>query len=910
MTRINLAPNPSFRLNTDGWHALDGEVLSVSNETAFFGDNSLKISNTGTTIYGAKTGFIPGIVPDTNYTFSVYVYVPNNFYSSYYDDIHMEVSFYSITEVDGVETSVLIGSLLSDTHRVYDVDRWEDNRISISNVSAPPGATHVLVSVVAQEDDLAAGEPFYLDALLIEPSSVLGQYFENLTKHPLANPAAEQDKEKALVNKALTPVPFPHITGPELNADISLGRLVLNTIDEDGTIWVCTDITGWWGQSAPDVPDITRGTQDGSFDVSGRYSARTITLSGVFIPQNKDNLPKALERLVTETDLVRRTTFLRVDEDPIKVAKVRLVGQPSIQTINARGRTEFSITLRAADPIKYSWNTNEIDGNIVQSINGLVTTEDGLGASKTIVVDNQGNASVTSTIKVYGPVGSGSTIRALGRNRDETITLVSRLRDSGAVGLVTSYSRTNLIITATTDADHGLVIGDSIKFSSSMADYADPTEQAYTVTAVSTSAPYTFSYSLVGVQLVSGDLGQDIVENSLGVNAADVRLTLPDTLVIDTYTQEVSFNGNTEGQRSKLEPLIDWIKLDPGTTDLTLTDSFDDYYVISKTYSRSGNTATVTVQFDRAHFMQVGDAANVSLPTLIDISSGSATTTGNTVTISTDGPHGFGPGDIVDVVITEVRNILNKAYTLANTTAVLTLNNTQTWSNGSRIQVALPETVGMSAYSISSNVATIYTGTAHGFVTGDVVSVASPALTQISSKSLTGGTATITTSTAHKLTEGGDVLVSLPTTTSVMTKELDGTTVRMTTSSPHGYVVGDIISVLMPTSKTVTAFAFGGYATQLVTVTTTDSHGFSVGDLITVTFNSTYTAFNGTYYVESVPTNTTFTFFYFGTVSAPVTTDEAATGTITNVTNGILNTSNSAITSVPSPTTFTYTKVS
>lgn len=910
MARINLAPNPSFRLNADGWHALDGEILTISNETSFFGDNSLRISNTGTTTYGVRTDLIPGIVSGTDYTFSIYVYVPNTRSTAYYDDVRMEVSFYSVTVVDGVTTEVLIASSVSDTHRVNDVDRWEDNRISIANINAPPGATHVQITVIAQEDDLAAGEPFHVDALLVEPSSVLGQYFENLTRHPLEDSATEQAKETALVNKALTPVPFPNITGPELNADISLGRLVLNTIDEDGTIWICTDIGGWWGQSAPDVPDITRGTQDGSFDVSGRYAARTITLSGVFIPQNKNNLPKALQRLITETDLVRRSTLLRVDEDPIKVAEVRLIGQPSIETVNARGRTEFSVTLRAADPIKYTWNDNEVHGNTVEYINGLEPNEDGTSASKTVVMDNAGNASVTSKITVTGPAGSGSTIRALGRNRDESITLVSRLRDSGPVGLVTSYSRTNLVVTATTDADHGLVIDDVISFSANMPDYADPTEQTYTVTAVSTSAPYTFSYSLVGVPLAPGDLGDDVIESSLGVNYADVRLSSADTITIDTYTQEVAFNGNTEGQRSKLEPLIDWIKLDPGITDLTFTDSFDDYYVVSKSYTRTGTTATATVQFDRAHFMQVEDVARISMPTLLDISSGSATTSGNTVTITTDGAHGLGPGDLVDVTITEVRNVLTKAYNATTSTATITLNNTQTWAIGDRIQIVLPQTAQTTSYSISSGVATFYTGAAHGFVTGDVVSVASPALTQITSKSMTSGTAVLTTSTAHKLVEGGDVLVTMPTTVSLSARSLSGTTATMTTSSAHNFIVGDKISVALPTTRSVDAFAFGGYNTQLVTVTTTAAHGFSVGDYVTIVFNSTYTAFNGSYYIESIPTTSKFTFFYFGTVSAPVAEDGAATGSITNVTSGVFNTVSSAITSVPSTTTFTYTKVS
>lgn len=46
-----------------------------------------------------------------------------------------------------------------------------------------------------------------------------------------------------------------------------------------------------------------------------------------------------------------------------KVASVRISGKPQIETINARGRTNFSIGLKAADPIKYEYYENSETGN-------------------------------------------------------------------------------------------------------------------------------------------------------------------------------------------------------------------------------------------------------------------------------------------------------------------------------------------------------------------------------------------------------------------------------------------------------------------------------------------------------------------------------------------------------------------
>jgi protein involved in polysaccharide export with SLBB domain len=837
----------------------------------------------------------------------VYVYLPDNpTATQYYNDIEMQVVFYDSSN------NTIGTSPTSGIHRVYDNDRWEDNRLSMV-ATAPAGVSYAIATIQAITDVSSATEIFYLDALLIEQASKINEYFDQLSD----TPANEQGREKELVNRALTPTPIPHITGPELNADISLGRLVFNTVDEDGTVWVCTDLIGWWGQTSPDVPDITRGTEDGSFDVSGRYMSRIITLSGVFLPQSRDYLPKALGRLVTETDLVRRTSTLRVDEDPTKIAEVRLVGQPVITTVNSRGRTEFSLTLRAADPIKYAWAINQVHGYELKSINGLEpdAATSPTSASKSTTAVNAGNTTVTPSITVLGPIGSGSTVRATSRDRDETITLVSALRDAGAIARATSYTRDNLVVTVTTDADHGLLVGDTISFNWTTIDYnIDPQVGDHVVTAIATETPFTFSYSLADVVLFGTDGGQDITAPTTIVGGADVKLTNPDTLVIDNYNKEVSFNGTTIGQRSKLEPLIDWIKLDAGTTTVTLTDSFDNYTVVNKKFSRATTTATATVKFDRAHFLGLNETVNVFLPESLAISTTAAVASSDVVTVNTATAHGLGVGDLVTVEVTESRNVTQKAYNFTTKKATLTLNANQSWADTNRISVTLPSTATATSYAFntSTDIVTITTQSAHGFVQYDKINIANPALSSIATKSMNeSGVATLTTRTAHGLTNAGDALIVLPVSTTLNLKAVSGTTVTMSTTTPHGFSISDRVEISLPTSATVDAFAYGGFATQLVTVTTTAAHGFSIGDQITTAFNSTYDPYEGTYYyIQSIPSATSFTYYYFGSQTAAVANDVDATGTITNVTNTGLNSAGTVITSVPSSTTFTYTKAS
>jgi len=205
----------------------------------------------------------------------------------------------------------------------------------------------------------------------------------------------DQDDKNRLVNKALTKSPTPYLSGLKLKADIKLGALVLNTIDESGVIWVCTDISGWWTLAESELPELVRGWGDGSYDAKGRWASRMLTLKGTFLTQDASQVPAARNKLIEAANLVYRGDWLVVNEEPTlaKASFVRLSGKPDIETVNARGRTEFSIGLKAADPIKYEYIEDSEDGYRTQ-----VFTPSSGTASATLT--NAGNTEVPILIEL------------------------------------------------------------------------------------------------------------------------------------------------------------------------------------------------------------------------------------------------------------------------------------------------------------------------------------------------------------------------------------------------------------------------------------------------------------------------------------------------------------------------------
>lgn len=421
-----------------------------------------------------------------------------------------------------------------------------------------------------------------------------------------------QAQENDLVNRALSKVPHPHLTGLRLSSDIRLGNLTLNTIDGEGTVWVCTDIDNWWNLAPSEIPDIPRGLDDGSYDVRGRRSARILTLTGSILPQQPENAPAARQALMQAVDLVYYGTWLFVDEEPTKAAYVRLSGQPMISNTNRRGRIDFSIPLKAADPIKYSWNTSDSNGystsllNTASSVSNIgnakvagVFTVTGPVTAPAYIVNNGADGSV-QTIKIVKDLRANTyaktvtnaelsagiatvtvaghsfyvddvvTVTGVSTNYNQVEAKITAVTESTisyakSVANVVSISHTSNVATVTTSSNHGLTDGTVIYLKDSSNPLLDGAG------TVANAANTTFTITKTMSNQTTGYGGTVSKQISSASATGTVTLANTDTLEIDTYNTTVLYRGLPDSSRSTLALNVDWIKLVPGNNTFTFS---------------------------------------------------------------------------------------------------------------------------------------------------------------------------------------------------------------------------------------------------------------------------------------------------------------------------------------------------
>jgi hypothetical protein len=532
--RTNTIYNPSFKDGITGWSATVAASIARNTSEGFFGSSCLQVTKGVESNSGAYTSSnISPVSVGLTYAVSAYVKVPEGYENA---DLKLYVAWYNSTNNAG---ATQVGSNeFSLVSIIYSGDSW--TRLG-DFFTAPAGANGMRVGVV-QNSTGSNGEIFLIDAVLVENSSFINQYQVERT----------QSEENKIVDKALSPVPTPFITGIELNADIQINGLILNTIDENNVVWICTDISGWWGQPDPEIQDIPRGLGDGSYDVRGRYTARQLELTGVFLPPDKSYVDASRDKLVRAIDMVKTNGWLIVDEEPTKASRVRLSGRPDITTVNARGRTEFSLGLRAADPIKYEWIQENPEGYDIYELE----LENG---TSTIQVNNIGNTNVTALFQLIGPLGAQTTI-----SNDTTDQYMSTLVSIGGpnhvVGNIVQHARTSNIAAITASTTHELTVGDLVSISNT-------TNVSFNANSVAiSSVDYVDGYTIIYYPNSGANVATAAATGNVTHSEADI-------LEIDTYDREIAFNGFVSGQRSKMETLLDWVTLRPGVNQISVETS-------------------------------------------------------------------------------------------------------------------------------------------------------------------------------------------------------------------------------------------------------------------------------------------------------------------------------------------------
>jgi hypothetical protein len=174
-TRTNLCYNPNFELNLNGWEAAGSQtVIERIENDARFGKNALKCI-TGTSInsgvvFANQSGERIPISPNTEYTVSVYVKIPNG---SPNKVIRMRSRQYS--EVTG---GFVVSIQNYDSVGITSNDGWVRYFFTLISVSA----ANALSFEISQELNNEEGSIFYVDAALIEETASLvpkvNRYFD------------------------------------------------------------------------------------------------------------------------------------------------------------------------------------------------------------------------------------------------------------------------------------------------------------------------------------------------------------------------------------------------------------------------------------------------------------------------------------------------------------------------------------------------------------------------------------------------------------------------------------------------------------------------------------------------------------------------------------------------------------
>jgi hypothetical protein len=643
-----------------------------------------------------------------------------------------------------------------------------------------------------------------------------------------------QAQENFFVDRGLTPLPQPHLTGMKLKADIVLGDFVFNTIDEYGVTWVITDIEGWWQHPEPDMPDIPRGFGDGSYDVKGRYQARILTLAGTFLAPTPDLVEAARDRLIMATDLVYKGAWLKTGTDGKRSSFVRLSGAPEIQTTTARGRTDFSIGLKAADPIKYSWNDQEPDGfNIVEiPARNRVSGTTGL---ETVV--NRGTVAVPVQLEIQGPITAPAYILV---NKDtateKLLAIVSGLRGrltSSIVNKQLAYNENSLtdILTLTTRSPHSFLVGDIVEISGLLEEYLNGDFTVY-----STPTTTTVEFEITNPPAASV---QNVVSKKLLDGSATIETNGPH-----------GFEVGNEIFVANVDSVFNGSYLITSKTDTTFS------YVKSRGVAQrvdrkrlTNNIATLTTSIP--HGFIVGDTVTVSISDINYDGEFEVTS------VSADGYDFSYSSTRTDTRTTTTKSMTNDVATITTSSAhglvsqeTVLVSNVDNTFNGSRIVTGVP-TPTTFTYNLTrdtevaigtrqrfAGVATFITAStdpastespAHGFVVGEEVTL----------KGIIGN-ATYPTS---------GVVTSIPSPISFTIAnpgQPDESAINITTAPiPSVYA-----SKRYVTSKQL----IGGVAT----IYTATAHGFLVGESITLT--GLGSPFDGTFIITSIPFANTFTY--------------------------------------------------
>jgi hypothetical protein len=459
-------------------------------------------------------------------------------------------------------------------------------------------------------------------------------------------PTKNQAEENKVVNTALTNYPEPFLSGMKLEGGIQLWNpatetgLTLNTIDSNNVVWVVTDIAGWWTLPDPELPDLPRGWGDGSYDAIGRYANRILTLNGSFLPQEPSDAAAARNTLMSYlSPMVKTTTagYLIVDENESYDISSRVIASDA-EISNAVGdgtnvvyttqesihsfSVGDSITVANTSPsafdvagqeiIAITSNTFTVASSVTDTyVSGgtathpyakyTTSTNHNIAVGDYLAIPNGADIEVvavtSNTVTIDGVVG----VEAIKSNK-----LVHKIRKAAKVRLSGAPQITSVNARGRHDFSIGLKAVDPIKY-----EFVDGDPDGYQTATINSSSSWETTIvndgntavpviiEISGVSAVTDSDNPPTITNQENGQSIELvgGVASGHKLEVDTYNREaldVTYSAgavtNTANGRAKLQVLVDWIYLEPGSNRLYVSNYTENSITSSEwvIYYRSG----------------------------------------------------------------------------------------------------------------------------------------------------------------------------------------------------------------------------------------------------------------------------------------------------------------------------------
>lgn len=125
--------------------------------------------------------------------------------------------------------------------------------------------------------------------------------------------------------------------------------------DDDGNVWVLQVLDGWWGGVDVRASAVERPLSDGDYDGVLTFGSRSVAVEGKLIASSVDGLLRGMDRFAAIlTGSERRCAMIVVERDgTLSRQSIVRLGGPSVIKRSGRTLADFSLSLYAADPLRY-----------------------------------------------------------------------------------------------------------------------------------------------------------------------------------------------------------------------------------------------------------------------------------------------------------------------------------------------------------------------------------------------------------------------------------------------------------------------------------------------------------------------------------------------------------------------------